>query len=87
MKKYGLIGFPLTHSFSKKYFSKKFDTESISNVTYELFPIENIGFLPDLLNAEPMLHGLNEHPVGRECEELRIRLCGAGIMQRCALPI
>jgi shikimate dehydrogenase len=59
MKKYGLIGYPLTHSFSKKYFSEKFDREAISNVTYELFPIENIGFLPDLLNAEPMLHGLN----------------------------
>jgi shikimate dehydrogenase len=59
MKKYGLIGYPLTHSFSKKYFSEKFDREAISNVTYELFPIENIGFLKDLLNAEPMLHGLN----------------------------
>lgn len=59
MKKYGLIGYPLTHSFSKKYFSEKFNRELISNVTYELFPIENIGLLLDLLNAEPMLHGLN----------------------------
>ena len=59
MKKYGLIGFPLSHSFSKKYFTEKFRSESIENVVYELFPLENIGMLQDLLNSEPLLHGLN----------------------------
>lgn len=59
MKKYGLIGYPLSHSFSKKYFTEKFIRESITNITYELFPFENINMLPDLLIAEPNLHGLN----------------------------
>ena len=59
MKKYGLIGFSLSHSFSKKYFTEKFGKEAISNSSYELFPLENIEMLPHLLDAEPMLHGLN----------------------------
>ena len=59
MQKFGLIGFPLSHSFSKKYFTEKFLRESILNVSYELFPIENIDILPDLLRSEPLLCGLN----------------------------
>jgi shikimate dehydrogenase len=59
MQKFGLIGFPLSHSFSKKYFTEKFLRESILNVSYELFPIENIDILPDLLRSEPLLRGLN----------------------------
>lgn len=49
MKKYGLIGYPLSHSFSKKYFSEKFNNESIKDCEYELYPIENINDLPLLL--------------------------------------
>jgi shikimate dehydrogenase len=59
MKKYGLIGFPLSHSFSKKYFTEKFNCEGIKNASYELFPFENIDMLPDLIKAEPNLYGLN----------------------------
>ena len=59
MQKFGLIGFPLSHSFSKKYFTEKFLRESILDVSYELFPIENIDILPDLLRSEPLLCGLN----------------------------
>jgi shikimate dehydrogenase len=59
MQKFGLIGFPLSHSFSKKYFTEKFLLESILDVSYELFPIENIMLLPDLLRSEPLLCGLN----------------------------
>ena len=59
MQKFGLIGFPLSHSFSKKYFTEKFLRESILDVSYELFPIENIMLLPDLLRSEPLLCGLN----------------------------
>jgi shikimate dehydrogenase len=59
MKKYGLIGFPLTHSFSKKYFSEKFTRENIQGVSYEAYPIENISGLPHLLKQEPLLKGLN----------------------------
>jgi len=41
MKRYGLIGFPLEHSFSPEYFRKKFQKENLQ-ATYELFPIRNI---------------------------------------------
>lgn len=59
MKTYGLIGFPLSHSFSKKYFTEKFLNEGIADHQYELYPIENIKSLPDLLNANETLSGLN----------------------------
>ena len=59
MKYYGLIGFPLTHSFSKKYFTDKFEAEKITDTVYELFPIEHIHDLPPLLMANPGLCGLN----------------------------
>ncbi|RDC56719.1 shikimate dehydrogenase [Pedobacter chinensis] len=59
MKTYGLIGYPLSHSFSKKYFTEKFLNEGIAGHQYELFPIEDIKFLPDLLTENPSLCGLN----------------------------
>lgn len=59
MKTYGLIGYPLSHSFSKKYFTEKFQNESIANHQYELFPIEDINSLPDLLAENPSIVGLN----------------------------
>lgn len=58
MRKFGLIGFPLSHSFSKKFFSEKFEREQISECEYELYPIENIHSLPELL-ARESLSGLN----------------------------
>lgn len=54
----GLIGFPLTHSFSKKYFEEKFLREHIQNVTYDLFPLQSIQELP-LLISQHNLFGLN----------------------------
>ncbi len=59
MKLYGLIGFPLSHSFSKNYFTQKFLDEGIENCEYELFPIETIEALPQLLQENPNLCGLN----------------------------
>lgn len=59
MKTYGLIGYPLSHSFSKKYFTEKFQNEGIANHKYELFPIEDINSLPDLLAENPSISGLN----------------------------
>jgi shikimate dehydrogenase len=59
MKRYGLIGYPLSHSFSKKYFEEKFRQEGITDCAYELFPIESIEQLTDVLHAHPDLHGLN----------------------------
>jgi shikimate dehydrogenase len=59
MKTYGLIGYPLSHSFSKKYFTEKFQNEGITDHQYELFPIGDIKSLPDLLSENPSLCGLN----------------------------
>ncbi|QEC51521.1 shikimate dehydrogenase [Anseongella ginsenosidimutans] len=55
----GLIGYPLSHSFSKEYFRRKFEQEGISGYTYELFPLEKITSLPALLEQHPQLAGLN----------------------------
>ncbi len=59
MKTYGLIGYPLTHSFSKKYFSEKFEKENIKDSVYNLYPIEHINDLPQLINDNADLYGLN----------------------------
>ncbi len=56
---YGLIGYPLSHSFSKRYFSEKFKTLGIRDAVYELFPLEKIADLPPLLFRHPNLKGLN----------------------------
>lgn len=59
MKKLGLIGYPLEHSFSKKYFSRKFKEEGLKEWKYELYPIVEISKLQALLENEPDLIGLN----------------------------
>ncbi len=56
---FGLIGFPLSHSFSKQYFTLKFEKENIQDAVYELFPIENINRFPTFIAAYPELKGLN----------------------------
>jgi len=55
----GLIGNPLTHSFSKKHFAKKFEAEQIIGYNYELFPLPTIEDLPKLIAKYPNLLGLN----------------------------
>jgi shikimate dehydrogenase len=59
MKIFGLIGFPLSHSFSQKYFSEKFRKEKIRDVVYQNFEIKHINDLPALLDSYPDLKGLN----------------------------
>jgi len=59
MRTLGLIGYPLSHSFSKKYFTDKFEREGIKGYEYSLFPIETIEGLKPLLDATPELEGLN----------------------------
>lgn len=59
MKLYGLIGYPLGHSFSKKYFTEKFREEGLADCSYELFPISSILDFPSLLISNPTLAGLN----------------------------
>jgi shikimate dehydrogenase len=58
MEKYGLIGYPLGHSFSISYFNQKFQDESIDAV-YENFEIPTIDVLPEVLSSNPELRGLN----------------------------
>ena len=50
MKLYGLIGFPLGHSFSRRYFTEKFDREGIADCEYRNFPIESIEEVSRLLS-------------------------------------
>ena len=57
--KYGLIGHPLSHSFSKKYFEEKFKKENIGNCSYHLFDINIIDFFPELIQNTNHLKGLN----------------------------
>lgn len=59
MKAYGLIGYPLTHSFSEQYFAQKFSREGITDCSYQLFELSDIGQLPGLLASRPDLKGLN----------------------------
>jgi shikimate dehydrogenase len=56
---YGLIGFPLTHSFSKKYFTDKFLREGLTKNQYELFAIERIEDVKNIIHNHPDLRGLN----------------------------
>jgi len=59
MNRYGLIGFPLSHSFSQKYFTEKFQREGIQDSVYQNFSISAISLLPDLLELTTDLCGLN----------------------------
>lgn len=59
MRCFGLIGFPLSHSFSKKYFIEKFKREGITDCRYDNFPIEHIGLLMSLISHNHDLYGLN----------------------------
>jgi shikimate dehydrogenase len=59
MRLFGLIGYPLTHSFSKKYFTEKFEKEEMNECRYDLFPLKTIDELPFLLKNNPELEGLN----------------------------
>lgn len=58
MDKYGLIGYPLGHSFSISYFNQKFSDEGI-NARYENFEIPTIDALPEVLSVNENLRGLN----------------------------
>ena len=58
MKVYGLIGNPLGHSFSKQYFTEKFEREQLPGCRFELYPLENIDQFTSLLNSEADLNGL-----------------------------
>ena len=58
MEKYGLIGYPLGHSFSKSYFNQKFEDENMDAV-YENYEIASIDALLEIVDSNPELRGLN----------------------------
>lgn len=59
MTTYGLIGFPLSHSFSKKYFLNKFVSENLQGYDYENFEIRSIEEVPYLIESKKNLAGFN----------------------------
>jgi shikimate dehydrogenase len=58
MKQFGLIGYPLGHSFSKKYFEEKFAKEHLQGCSFELFSIEKIEVFADIISNNKSLKGL-----------------------------
>lgn len=59
MKLFGLLGKTLKHSFSKSYFTQKFEKENKTDHHYENFELESISQLSQLLEQHPELCGLN----------------------------
>lgn len=59
MRRFGLIGRPLGHSASAKYFTEKFRKEGLSDCEYALYELPSVEELPSLLAAMPELCGLN----------------------------
>jgi shikimate dehydrogenase len=57
-RRFGLIGYPLSHSFSRKFFSDKFSREGI-DAEYLNYEIDNINLLPQIIASDPVLTGLN----------------------------
>jgi shikimate dehydrogenase len=58
LPQYGLIGYPLTHSFSPAYFKKKFNEQHIYAL-YDAFPLTGLHEFPELLRSNPAIEGLN----------------------------
>jgi len=57
VREYGLIGYPLSHSFSQKYFTEKFHRDGINDAIFHAFPIPTIDYLPHLIEEHPLLKG------------------------------
>ncbi len=55
---FGLIGHPLSHSFSEKYFNEKFLKEGLTDCRFKNFPIASVDELNLLLENNPALEGL-----------------------------
>jgi shikimate dehydrogenase len=59
MRNFGLVGYPLSHSFSKQYFTEKFEREGITGCRYDNYSLQHIGLLPKLISDDRSLAGLN----------------------------
>jgi shikimate dehydrogenase len=87
MKIYGLIGNPLSHSFSKKYFTDKFRIENIKDCEYNNFEIKNLQTEIPVLKSNALLSGLNVtipyksqiiqflDTISKECNEINACNC------------
>lgn len=58
-KEFGLIGYPLTHSFSKQYYDKKMELEGIQDIEYSLFSLKDIKEFSNLIQTHSQLMGVN----------------------------
>jgi len=58
MRRYGLLGYPLTHSFSKRFFTEKFKEED-TDATYENFEIDTVEKFPEVVKSNPEVVGFN----------------------------
>lgn len=66
-RKFGLVGYPLDHSFSPTYFEKKFRREKIEDAEYLLFPLSDITQIRNFVKQNPNLQGFNvTHPYKKE---------------------
>jgi shikimate dehydrogenase len=59
MRRFGLVGNKLTHSFSAEYFARKFSSEGITNTVYELYPLKSVAEITELLSTQRDISGLN----------------------------
>ena len=59
MKLYGLLGKTLEHSFSKQYFTQKFDSQGLTDCEYRLFEIDDISKIKNVIAQNPNIEGLN----------------------------
>jgi shikimate dehydrogenase len=59
MRLYGLLGYPLSHSFSQKYFTEKFQNLGLKDIAYENFSLPSIDALQEILDKRAGLAGFN----------------------------
>lgn len=59
MRRFGLLGYPLSHSFSQKYFTEKFAKLGLTDCVYENFSLPDIAALSDVLQSKKDLRGFN----------------------------
>ena len=58
-KRFGLLGRNINYSFSKGYFTEKFQTENLEGCTYENFDIPEITAFPEIIKTNPDIKGMN----------------------------
>lgn len=59
MRLYGLVGYPLEHSFSRDYFIQKWEKENITDAAFSNFLLQDIRQFPEILASNPALRGLS----------------------------